>query len=438
MYYLQRFNYSYFFLFLLLLASIFNIFANVISLPYLSILSLLATFFFMKKEDRGFILVMYSTVFGGYFAQLGVRGIGWLLLFIGIIALLPDLTKEKRKFQRPVILGLITILFLSFSVLFTVGGDFAVPKLVDTIITTVCCLVAFGHLIAFPQKHDGTSLSLMLLVYAAFMLSYISELIGGLTLLDVISFGSFRSELSMAKEVDEQLFTYNYQTIGLYACVALCLFFVGKKRKLNMMAWLIIVASGLLVLCCQSRQGLLSFVILLLFLLTDFGNIKLGKIISICLVLFVLYYWLNTLDDTVVDFVTGQEEFGSYSKRSSIRQTAYKTFLSHPIFGVGYGRFIFDFEYGENIHNLFYEILAETGLVGAVFFSFVTYVSFKGIRLKKLIREYYWLIAIIIAFFLRLMISSDLREGIGLFVLFFLLIVSNNKENVRKINTITR
>lgn len=412
-------------LLLILIIGVLNIFVNIIPPIFFALLILAAQFLMQEKHDWAFVFAMYSPVFGAFFAQQGLRGVGTVLMLISMIVLLPDIFRKYSLLKRSLSFTIIVLLLLLISVFLSQGGDYSEKKYLDTLYAAFLSTVAFGHIILYPEKHNGKSLSIALLLYAAFMLAYITKFMGGLSLVDVFYFGTFRSDYGQLRYDNTDLFLYNYQQIGLYACVGLSLFLYGNKQKLGKFGWILIAICGIIVLGCQSRQSMFTFVVLLLIMVSDLNKIKMGNFVAIIGVLLLIIYWLNTLEDSTVAFVTGSNETTTYSTRYLIRQTAWNDFLSHPIFGIGFGRFYYDCQYGINIHSVFYEILAETGIIGAIVFAGLSINSITKVKIIDLINDYKWLFAIIMTYLLRLMVSSDLREGIELFIIIFMLPIIN-------------
>ena len=89
-------------------------------------------------------------------------------------------------------------------------------------------------------------------------------------------------------------------------------------------------------------------------------------------------------------------------------------FLSNPIWGVGYGRFVIFGEYGSYPHNLFVELLCETGLVG---FSIAMVLAIRtGLRVKESALPF---LTLFLAYFLRSMASGSLSLNIIVFAMLF-------------------
>lgn len=418
-------------LFVLCTLTIISVFVRSIPVIVIALAILLFQFIFQNKYDRSVVLMLISAVLGAYFSNIGIPYVGVALMLYSGFVLLPDLFQKQFLLIKPIRNTIVVLIFLLFSVLLTSGGDFAINKYTSTWLTAVQFLIAFSHILLCPNKHDGLSLSLVFLAYAAFMLCFLSDRMGGLSITDVLSFGSFRSDYN---EIKSDGYVYNYQIIGLYALWGFCFYFMRNNQKLDKKGWFILICCALIVLCSQSRQSMLSFVLLIIFFMIDINGINMRSILILFAFALIVYLWYDSLDNEVADFISGQDEFEISSMRSIIRKSAINDFLKHPVFGVGYGRFYFSYGYGVNIHNIILEVLAETGLLGMMVLGILSYNSFKSVSKDSLSGELKWLTAIMIALLIRLMVSSDLREGISLFVIIFLLSSVKYSYNGYRIN----
>lgn len=106
----------------------------------------------------------------------------------------------------------------------------------------------------------------------------------------------------------------------------------------------------------------------------------------------------------------------SLSNRLDAWEDAYTLFLSHPLFGVGFGGFnnpqISELSgLLKYPHNIFIEILTETGIMGLIMFSLIFYKTIRSIKYNI------WL-TVFFTFFLWLsMFSKDIAGNSVLFVL---------------------
>jgi O-antigen ligase len=171
------------------------------------------------------------------------------------------------------------------------------------------------------------------------------------------------------------------------------LFFFDQKNKITnsniFLITLVIIISLLLVILSGERTSLLLLILVfLLIFLTSNGGLK--KIFGFSLVAAVIITTLlinfdNRIKHRVVDSTYGQLGLNSTEKRIYIFgpvyeghfKVAYKMFSENPIFGKGVKMFRDFCNKPENYinetactthpHNVFVQILAETGLIGFIF-----------------------------------------------------------------------
>ena len=132
----------------------------------------------------------------------------------------------------------------------------------------------------------------------------------------------------------------------------------------------------------------------------------------------VTYYVINTLtaDEGLLNSLA-EEGFVEGGGRGEWLMSGINQFLEHPVWGVGYGRFMVYNYYGSYPHNLFIELLCETGLVGFIVAAIL--VSIAILRSRKLVLPflYLWL-----AYFSRSMASEDISMNITVFVILFAMV----------------
>lgn len=165
------------------------------------------------------------------------------------------------------------------------------------------------------------------------------------------------------------------------ACCAL-----GRSKWKILGAW----AFGLgfiALLTTQSIGGLFAFVatvLLAIFCFVRSHKKKLALITGTCALVFLSYLARDILNP----IHAAEENVGSdVSTRALLWETAWDEFVQFPVFGVGWGNFAAP--YGWDIpslkglygaHNLYLQILAETGLVGFAAFSYFVIRSLKQAR----------------------------------------------------------
>ncbi len=214
--------------------------------------------------------------------------------------------------------------------------------------------------------------------------------------------------------------------------------FVYKKgpRPLNI---ILIIACLFALLLTKKRGSLLSVAaILLLFLF--FRKDKTFKSLSVtafvlmtsAVALFVLYSSVSQIRETLDNFFVGNNNDIS-SGRFAIWNTAFERFLSSPVFGVGWFGLRSAYLSGD-AHNVYLQLLAETGLIGfACFMFFFINALLKTIKKtkyesrddKKYIFSLSLFVSLLFLFkrmksLLRFMKYGRLLSSIYNFVLFFI------------------
>ena len=204
----------------------------------------------------------------------------------------------------------------------------------------------------------------------------------------------------------------------MYACIGLIFSLFSKESNCKVIKYLAITFSFIVVWYSSARQAFLVFVLTLLLYGVLFKKLNIKYLIFISIVGGVGYMWKTIMEAESVAFLMGATE-GEGSGRDRIIKVAMNQFYQNPLFGVGFGRFFIDNEYGCNEHNLFVEILTELGIIGFFFFfipilnSFVS--SYRYI--KKYILEFSPFLCLFLAYFVRSLVSSDLRESIIVLIL---------------------
>lgn len=419
--------------FLLTLLAVFmcgNLFLGLVSSFPIALILIFVQLLCLNKEDSSFVFLLFGTVLGAYFAQRGIRFVGSTLMFISSILLLKNMKLQLGAFLTKLIPLYLFLLLALFSILMTTGGAFSTPKYISMLMSSIIYTIAFLHLMFNYRKHNILNIGLMVLIYSLFMVYYMTELMGTRLTLNsfLFSFASFRSELNLYKYDNVDSFTISYQSLGMYACIGLIFSLFSKEINRNKIKFLAILISFVVVWYSSARQAFLVYVLIILSYGILFYKLNL-KYMLLLLVLFIVgYLWATSMDVDSLSFLMGTNE-GLGSARDYIMSEAMNQFKLSPIFGVGFGRFFIDNEYGCNEHNLFVELLTEMGLVGFLYFTFVVFysivVSFD--YLKKHIEEFSLFVCLFLAYFVRSMVSSDLRETIV--ILIFALVIKIGSKN---------
>ena len=203
----------------------------------------------------------------------------------------------------------------------------------------------------------------------------------------------------------------------------------------------------------SARTGLMAFYAALIILLIRHTIISrrfrtlIGGLCAITIFPILMYLIVpsvknrvnNTYNDLNRYFSGDYVGYYSISERFETWKEAYKIFLDHKVFGVGYGdldHFLkvqqkIDYNFSKrdealpNCHNQYIEILAAHGIIGIVVFLAMIITILKLV--KQLPRNNYLILAFATIFIFSFMVESLLERqaGISLF-LFFLFIIYNN------------
>lgn len=168
-----------------------------------------------------------------------------------------------------------------------------------------------------------------------------------------------------------------------------------KQGRLHLALSIASLLIGLAIGLTFVRAAWLSVVLLLFYFLFQFKNKRSSvDLIIILMVFFIAAVILMTVTDLGKLFIQrietiGDTKYVSNHDRIDRWAAAWKMALDHIIYGVGWGAYpdvypyyrVFDNAFSSNIrmgaHNLYLEILAETGLIGISVYLFMIYLFFR-------------------------------------------------------------
>lgn len=391
-------------------------------------------------HENIFCFIIFFPYIAGYvFNSMGVSSVGGAMKYFGLAVLFMMVVLQKAKLNNLFqgIWPLLVLLFLFvLSVNTTTGGDYANPKLSSTIRHGLVQFFAFAFMFSNLEKFNFTKLGVLFIVLSTALLplAIVANGISGPS--DIYDYSFLRNQ------TEEDLFSeYNfhigYQVAGFLMVQGLGFFLTGiKKNQISIMVVGFMLGSVLLALIYGgSRQAVVSYFIIV-FLWVLLANIKKSPdpangqnqtkkyrrffewLFLLLGIVAVTYYVINTLtaDEGLLNSLA-EEGFVEGGGRGEWLMSGINQFLEHPVWGVGYGRFMVYNYYGSYPHNLFIELLCETGLVGFIVAAIL--VSIAILRSRKLILPflYLWL-----AYFSRSMASEDISMNITVFVILFAMV----------------
>ena len=408
-------NYKIYLLFSLAALTLVNVFTGSIACLIISYLIIFAMLSCLKIADAAIVFLLLSSVFGAFYAQNGIRFIGSILMFVSSIYLLIDIMKSKKpvlNFFWPVLLFWTAAIISSVT---SSGGSYSMEKILTMVLNSIVYIIAFLHLALFREKHIFSAIGIIFIIIGLFELCYMNELLGVRADLSslFISFAGIRQDISQYTMGGKEVFTLNYQAIGMHGCLGLVFMLFDNKTKLSGLYYIMAVISFFVVWYSSARQAILVFAFIILTYFTIHKKMKFSYILLLGFVVLTSYLFLFQLDSQSYGFLIGENE-GRDSARDFIMQTAMSQYKTNPLTGVGFGRFFIDGEYGNNEHNLFVELLTEMGIIGLLLFVILFMRSFTNSwsSLKRRVVEVSPFLLLLMSYFIRSMVSSDLRETI--------------------------
>ena len=381
------------------------------------ILTLICRLLFSNKDTIGFYLLMFGGPVAGIIrtSYPSIPIYGLVLYFVGVLLMrnyFPPFLKERKASIVSMVL-LILVFFMSY--LFAEHTPYANEKMFQIFFHG--SLMLWGYYVYVKSNKISSEHLCQLLLFTS--IAFISFLISeyDLSVGSIINYNWLRTQLETYAYVNKENTLIGYQNIGMLSLFGYSLFlsktYLDKKKVFfyTLIAFQIILMSG-------ARQAILGFLVIV-FLRYAFFNYKK----SILKIVYVFIGALMTMLFVLIIARTGSEaieaamESGG-SGRDLIYIDTLQIISQHLFFGVGLGGFplysTLDVTWP---HNFFLELLCETGLVGivALFFIVITYMLNNKVSLRICTRSENYYFLVVLALFIRVMISGDLTESIEIF-----------------------
>lgn len=391
----------------------------------------------------GFI-VFLPDIAGCVFNPLEINHVGGIIKYLGLAVLLVLilLRRANMSFTPKGLFPLvILLLLLTVSVFTTFGGDHAEPKLIATIRHGLTLFFAYSFLFSNAEKFDFTKQGVLFIVLAIFLVPMsipVNDIEGPTDLLD-FGFLRYQTHEEFLDVIEDDSFHISYQGSGFLLLIGYGFFMIESKKHKLWQSLLFLGIVTLALLYIGSRQAIVSiFAMAFVWALIINRNNSvtnrnkmlghhnrtyrdlfsfLGRWFIIALVAGLTYYLISVLtaEEGLLESIAA-EGFVEGGGRGDFLLAGIDQFLSHPVYGVGYGRFFVFNQYGYYPHNLFIELLCETGLVGfSIAMALGVYAAIKN---KKVLKPF---LLLWLAYFLRSMISGDISLNIYVFVILFAL-----------------
>lgn len=384
------------------------------------------------KHTSGFFLLLFGGVVGGLFRSLypAIPIYGLFLNMIGLL-LIGDLLIPLLKNQKQSLLFLLIVFSIFFSTyLYGAQTVECKQKLISIVQNGIIFYIAFFCLDKSKNfSHD--KIALLLILVSILLFSY-AETQYKLYPTSILDFNWIRSGLNYQSYVTQTTLLISYQEIGMDLTYSMAFILGCKKMPKN---WLIYIVVGTyLIIMSGARQSLLGFIVIFFIRMTLMSDKRSIRRVLIYLVSFILLYaFYSILKALDINAVNRTLEEGD-SERFIIWTMAFNLFINNPIWGAGLGGFpLYAIDYPWP-HNLILEILCECGLYGGISLLVVTigYLYHNKVSIKHVTLNNYYYFIFLLAFIVRVMVSSDLTQSIGLFsAIFAIANKQNNKVGVR-------
>lgn len=190
----------------------------------------------------------------------------------------------------------------------------------------------------------------------------------------------------------------HYSTSGIYFSIAVLVMFAiwltkTKKTKVDTV-WLILMLFSLFM--TQKRGPLLFCIIAMIAAYFIYEKIKtktilkfLGIVLVIILLLILVIQIFPSTSGFIDRLVQLDEQDDITNGRIPLYEYAVSLFKQNPLFGIGWGQYRYSYVREISAHNIYLQVLAETGIVGAVLvFGAFIYGLVISIRLLRKSKEY--------------------------------------------------
>lgn len=405
-----------------------DLFVRILPIPLL-VFPLIALQFYRLDFCSNIILCFQclSVVLGAALNTMGISGLGGFMTIVGVVLLVYGFVIHKVRINTGSFVGLamlaVILAFFGVSALLSSGGDFAGQKYLKTVISGIVLWLSFTVLFSNHRRIDTNRLGLYFMLYSFYLmrLSIPANTIQGPS--GLMDFAFMRTQSIATLGYIPTVFNVFYQLPGQFFIQGLGIFLLRRHKCVTVPA-LVFFIGFLLVMYAGARQMIITLMIVfLLWLVLKYKAKSLFFVVVFAFLVPVLYFYSPSINELFSSTVEdGYVEGGG---RGLWLLAGVEQFLENPVFGVGFGRYNLLGDYSTYPHNLFVEILCETGLVGfAVVFSILLLALF--ITRKKIKSYIYYFTGL----FMMSMASGALYDNIILFALVFAA-TSNVRLNIR-------
>ncbi len=398
-------------------------------------LAILASFFALFAVNQVtvavFLLQFGPAVFGFFFNMFGIVGLGTpFALGLSILLLINNggIRKEiKGSWFLPLVWAFIVESVMIFSYLYGPQTGYSLSKLLMFSVMLVFFFYSTYVLITHPDS-DFYQLGFLCIIMSSILYSGGIFLIPGYKPTTIFELAGMRTFLS---DLDAKTILTPLQTVGLMCSTGMILllgYFSAKtsRRKLIVLVLLTFIALVFLNSVGERQFVLIPIMVLLGTVFLQNKNKGVFLLIFIILALFsttVVWLGLKSQNQVITKMFATEESFAHRVNRDTNWEAAVRRIEEEPIWGHGLGGYYIDGYSapgeGAYAHNLLFELLTETGLVGTVSIAGFAILFFL-IRYFRKIPKFRTsngslLFPLFIGYFLVSMISYDLKSTFRVF-----------------------
>ena len=342
------------------------------------------------------IILISLVAFSGSIEPLVQRRNLIYIAMLGIMILMVLLRKEKVKIGNILQLQwLFVLLFLIFNLIYTID----ISKLFVVILQYV--VFTFLIIINFKESFYENFQKIFLLICTILGIIVIITVFNKNFVTDNFSFlYSDFSIKAMTGRVESNAYpgllgevAYSAFAMNIGIALIISKYFSGKKLRIINWIQLLIFIIGVMLSFKRSLLLIPIFATIFLFLVSS-TNEKLKKgltflVIAIGIVIAVINIFPETLD-TIGRLSNGNSENSGLNGREQLWGYAFEMFKKNPVLGLGfssYTKYCYSqgFQWDYLTHNIYIELLGETGIIGFVLFIGLFILLFiKTLKVLKL------------------------------------------------------
>lgn len=394
------------------------VFFKIVPVGAVTILALSMMFFRLGIAGIVYISLMHMVVFWGYFRAIianPIPGLTWVILAAILIALQVARKKLKMPYWGKGLSWVLAIIvFFLISSLTTTGGDYAQTKLLNALLYAVTSYIAFTILFVGTNNLERVKISLYLIIFGILLLRIGSEMSGQMPS-GFFDFGFMRSAHNYFDDEELQVSFHHPPFLALHGFALLFISRYENHKKAPFFEIILLLMCMLISLYAGARQFIVTAIAFVF--LWGFLSFSKGKYFFRMLIILVITFVLTWVFGLVfgeegILRSTVDEGYIEGAGRGPWLLQGIDYFISHPLTGIGFGRFSFLGKYGQYPHNMIIELLCETGIIG-----FLIYMGIIIYHIKQS-RDYFLsYIFLLLVFFMRSMASGGLDTNIAVLTL---------------------